>query len=117
MYGMTFDTPVVAFDYDWTISRDPEFFLQQMMAYEQRGWQAIVVTYRHDYEHPEDLQFLIDKGYKVFFTGRLAKKNFMENKHYNVELWIDDSPETIVMNMDGLTGKMFVPGHNNLYDL
>lgn len=106
MYGMNFDTPIIAFDFDQTISLDPEVFLRVMLTFELSGFQCIVVTYRHEHEWPEDFAFLQEKGYKVFFTGREAKRQFMRRKGYSVAIWVDDSPETIVASMDQMTGAL-----------
>ena len=109
MYGMNHTPKVVAVDFDETITDAPEVWLRVMKTLEQAGYIVYVVTYRHSYEWPEDLDFLRDKGYKVFCTGRMAKRHYMKSKGINVHIFIDDTPEACVFDMDQLTGAFVAP--------
>lgn len=82
---------VVAVDYDETISDNPGTWLQVMRLLELGGYVVYVVTWRFEYEC-EELQFLVDKGYKIFYTGRKAKKLHMLSYDIDVAIWIDDNP-------------------------
>ena len=83
---------VFSFDFDNTISRDPKGFLAIMEALEMRGHICYVVTARPSDLYPEDLQFLKDKGYRVFFTELKAKRKYMRDQGIEIDVWVDDSP-------------------------
>jgi len=84
--------PVVAVDFDETISDAPQVWLQTMKCLETGGYQVVVVTWRSPTTYPEDLQFLLDKGYKVFYTSFKSKRQYMESLGIKVAIWIDDNP-------------------------
>lgn len=109
MYGSEnlYKTKTIAFDFDQTISDHPELFLEIMEKFEMVGWYVIVVTYRLPDCCPEDLDFLKNKGYKVFFTGHQAKHKFMKSKGISVDIWVDDEPETIIRNWKVSKGKFY----------
>ena len=108
MYRMeTFSSKTVAIDFDDTISANPQLFLEIMELMEKVGWNVIVVTYRQPNCFPEDLQFLVDKGYKVYYTGQINKAGFMKNRGIVPDIWIDDEPETILRNFDPSRGEFY----------
>lgn len=92
---------VYSFDFDNTITRDPVGTLAVMHMLGQRGHTVYVVTARHWDVCPEDLDFLRDKGYKVFTTGLKAKRKFMGEQGIHVDVWVDDSPEAILKDYKG----------------
>lgn len=96
---------VIAFDFDETISDNPALFLNVMKTFEESGFHVVVVTYRKSNCYPEDLDFLLDKGYKVYFTGHKAKDEFMREEGIHVDIWVDDEPRTIVESWDAYRGK------------
>lgn len=83
---------VVAVDFDETISDNPGTWLQVMRCLELGGYVVYVVTWRSPTTAPEELQFLVDKGYKIFYTSFKAKKPYMKSKGIDVAIWIDDHP-------------------------
>lgn len=86
---------VVAIDFDETISDNPSAWLMVMKTLEMCGYHVVVCTWRYPHTHPEDLQFLVDKGYSIFYTGLRAKRPFMEALGIYVNIWIDDNPWAI----------------------
>lgn len=98
---------VFAIDFDNTISRDPEGFLAIMHLLEMRGHVCYVVTARPSDLYPEDLNFLKDKGYRVFFTELKAKRKFMEAQGIHIDVWIDDSPGAILNDYKGVSPYTF----------
>lgn len=86
---------VVAVDFDETISDNPAAWLLVMSTLEKAGYHVVVCTWRFSHTHPEDLQFLVDKGYAIFYTGLRAKRPFMEALGIYVSIWIDDNPWAI----------------------
>lgn len=93
---------VFSFDYDNTISRDPEGFLGVMDFLRNRGHAIYVVTARRPEIHPEDFEFLIDRGYKVIFTRHISKLKWMEEvEKIHVDVWVDDCPDAVLNNYHG----------------
>lgn len=107
MYGMDTRPKTVAFDFDQTISDHPTFFLSIMESFEKAGFHVIVVTYRLSHVFPEDLDFLVEKGYAVYFTGHKAKRKFMSEKGIQVDIWVDDEPQSIVQNWNPVKGVFY----------
>jgi hypothetical protein len=108
MYGMMMDKQYnIGIDFDETISLDPVMWLKIMYIMEQHGFNVYVVTWRHAHEYPEDLQFLVDKGYKIFYTGRLNKRHYMSSKGIDIDIMIDDSPEAWCFSMSATTGELY----------
>ena len=95
----------IAFDFDQTISDHPHLFTSVMEVFEHFNWHVIVVTYRKSHVAPEDLDFLKEKCYKVYFTGHKGKAEFMREEGIEVDIWVDDEPETIVRSWDAIKGK------------
>lgn len=87
---------VVAVDFDETISDNPAAWLMVMKTLEQCGYIVYVVTWRFPDTAPEELQFLVAKGYKIFYTGLQAKKPFMRKRGIDVAIWVDDNPFAIL---------------------
>ena len=89
---------VVAFDYDETISDNESAWLQVMLLLERQAYHCIVVTWRTPTTYPEDLKFLVDKGFAVYYTSGQAKQTYMEKQGVKVAIWIDDNPFAILNN-------------------
>ncbi len=87
---------VVAVDFDETISDNPGTWLSVMRALELGGYTVYVVTWRSPTTAPEDLQFLVDKGYKIYYTSFKAKQEYMASLGIEVAIWIDDNPFAIL---------------------
>lgn len=109
MYGEPYAQKVIGVDFDDTISTNELGWLQVLALFERLGYIVYVVTYRSATEWPEDMDFLRDKGYKVFCTDRMSKREFMKRKGLDVDIWIDDNPYGIIYDMDRLTGNYVDP--------
>lgn len=83
---------VVGVDFDETISDSPIAWLKVMASLEQSGYRVVVVTWRTPQTYPEDLQFLVDRGYKIYYTSFKAKRQYMREQGVEVSIWIDDNP-------------------------
>lgn len=90
------DPKIIAFDFDETISDNEPLWLQVMLALEKGGYHVVVCTWRTPTTYPEDLQFLVDKGFKVYYTSGQAKQQYMWNIGVKVSIWIDDNPWAIL---------------------
>ena len=83
---------IVGVDFDETISDNPIVWLKVMETLEKAGYTVYVVTWRTPNTYPEDLQFLVDKGYKIFYTSHKAKRQYMRDQGIEVSIIIDDNP-------------------------
>lgn len=98
----------IAFDYDGTISEDFEGWREVMSFMKDRGHEVFVVTFRDErYDSNDDLQFLYEDGYDIYWTRGVAKKWWCEQfGPGKVDVWIDDKPQAILNNselsVDGL---------------
>ena len=93
---MDYEPKVVAFDFDETISDNEHAWLMVMQLLEKQGYHCIVVTWRRPTQDPEDLKFLVDKGFKVYYTSQQAKQVYMAAQGVKVSIWIDDNPFAIL---------------------
>lgn len=87
---------VVALDYDETISDSESTWLAVMLLLEKQGYHVIVCTWRTPTTYPEDLKFLVDKGFKVYYTSGQAKQTYMAKQGIKVDIWVDDNPFAIL---------------------
>lgn len=92
---------IFSFDFDCTISEDPNTFLILMDILRRSGHTVYVCTGRMKTTAPEELDFLKDEGYEVIFTEHTAKKKFMESLGINVDIWVDDCPEAVYEDWNG----------------
>jgi hypothetical protein len=90
------DPKVIAIDFDETISDNEPLWLQVMLALEKGGYHVVVCTWRTPTTYPEDLKFLVDKGFKVYYTSGQAKELYMARQGIKVAIWIDDNPFAIL---------------------
>ncbi|QNN99958.1 hypothetical protein phiPsa267_104 [Pseudomonas phage phiPsa267] len=92
------DPKIVAFDFDETISDNEPLWLQVMLALEKGGYHVVVCTWRTPTTYPEDLKFLVDRGFKVYYTSGQAKQDYMAKQGIRVDIWVDDNPFAILNN-------------------
>jgi len=98
------DPKVIAIDFDETISDNEHAWLLVMQLLERQGYHVVVCTWRLPTYYPEDLQFLVDKGFKVYYTSLQAKHEYMKSQGVNVAIWIDDNPFAILNNAENFKG-------------
>lgn len=95
---MMAEPKVVAVDFDETISDNEDGWLKVLALLEKIGYHVVICTWRFPTTHPEDLQFLVDKGYAVFYTSLQAKQEYMAAQGINVDIWIDDNPLAVTQD-------------------
>jgi hypothetical protein len=93
------ESKVVAIDFDETISDNPAAWLTVMSVLERAGYHVVVCTWRTPSSYPEDLEFLVDKGYKVYYTSFRCKMAYMKEQGVDVAIWIDDNPFAILNDL------------------
>jgi hypothetical protein len=102
---MSKKTNIVAVDFDDTISPKKSAWLDILAAFKAAGYEVIIVTYRQPNCDPEDLDFLVKEGYKVFFTGQVAKRPYLKKLGIKPSIWIDDLPESVLFDYSTYNGK------------
>jgi hypothetical protein len=90
----------VAIDYDLTISRAPNEWARLLLQIKAMHWQVYVVTGRKSTYQPEELRWLMDVTDGVFFTEHKSKLRYMRELGIEVDIWIDDRPESIIYDYD-----------------
>ena len=81
----------IALDYDFTYTLDSEFWNDFIANAKKYGHEVICVTMRYGKE--EDV---VDMPIRVIYTGRKAKRPFLEAMNIRIDIWIDDSPDWII---------------------
>jgi hypothetical protein len=95
----------ISIDYDDTYTKDPllwNWFAKEAM---ERGHQVYCVSARGEQhmEDPRNTLGLVVGAENCFGTGLRPKREFMLQVHkIKIDIWIDDMPEMIVEQIDGL---------------
>lgn len=90
---------LIALDYDETYTLDPEFWNDFIRMIRERGHRVVCATMRYDTPfESKAVRDTIGKTCEVIFTGRKAKKEFLENINIHPDVWIDDNPLWLYQN-------------------
>lgn len=89
---------IIGLDYDGTYTADPVLWDAFIGAARARGHEVHVVTLRHEHEQVR-LGAHVDR---VHYTGRKAKREFVQFRGVTVQIWIDDMPDFIVRDFASL---------------
>jgi hypothetical protein len=87
---------VVCIDYDGTFTECPgalNILIQQL---KYRNWSVIGCTMRYSEEADGRTDLFSRLVDKLYFTGRTAKRPYLESLGINVTIWIDNQPEYIL---------------------
>lgn len=95
----------IALDYDGTYTADPRLWAEFITNCNVRpNYKVYLVTMRY----PSECEpHFLEKGMKyivgyggitILATSRMAKKPFVEAMGIKIDIWIDDTPEAILMN-------------------
>ncbi len=88
---------IIALDYDNTFTLDPDFWNEVIHKAQERGHDIRVVTSRWPEHEPEVCKVITNTfTIPVHFACKRAKKQFMEELGIKVDVWIDDSPKSII---------------------
>jgi hypothetical protein len=82
----------ICLDYDGTFTELPDLMFMIIEYCSKNNIKCILATMRYDYEKDAALQ-KIEEKIKVYYTGRKAKKEFLECYGIYPSVWIDDNPE------------------------
>lgn len=90
----------IALDFDGTFTLDPVFWNSFIRTSVLAGHDVIIVTMRHNGDEAvkplAQVQHL--PASKFIFTGRRAKKPFVEACGVTIDIWIDDNPHFVMEN-------------------
>lgn len=95
----------IALDYDQTYTLDPETWEKVIERFTQAGHEVMIVTFR-DPGIPIEMSPGAGDGVPpipVYYTSYCAKREFMRQRGIEIDIWIDDSPETIITNSQWTT--------------
>lgn len=82
----------IALDFDETYTEDPVLWSDFVIKAKERGHSVTFVTYRDSRWGNHDIEYEVEcLGIPIVFTEGKQKKHI-----FNADVWIDDSPETIV---------------------
>ena len=89
---------ILSIDYDDTYTKDPLLWNWFIGTALERGHTVYCVSFRHETEMEEPRQTVgrLIGSANCFGTGGLGKQVFMDQKRIPVEVWIDDTPDSIV---------------------
>jgi NADPH:quinone reductase-like Zn-dependent oxidoreductase len=83
-------------DYDGTYTGDPDFFDAFIMLCQAYGHDVVIVTSRPEKgDMAGELKEVIDDLVPVVFARERWKKDAALEAGYQVDIWIDDMPESI----------------------
>ena len=89
----------ISLDFDDTYTRDPLLWDNFISSARQQGHQVYVVTMRYKEEGDDVVKYLQENVDMIIFTGRLAKKPYLDNMHIHIDVWIDDNPFAVYNDM------------------
>lgn len=83
----------IALDYDGTVTADPDLWKTFMKQAKSRRHRVAIVTMRY----PEEaiLDSIAAMAWRVIYTSRRAKEEFLTSRGIYVDIWIDDNPNYI----------------------
>lgn len=89
---------LIALDYDGTFTQDPEGWYNSINLLRERGHSIIGVTMRYDFESDDINQYYRSMCDTIIYTGRKAKRKYLEEIDIYPDVWIDDTPEFICVS-------------------
>ena len=89
----------ISLDFDDTYTRDPLLWDNFISSARQHEHRVYVVTMRYKEEGDDVVKYLQENVDMIIFTGRLAKKPYLDNMHIHIDVWIDDNPFAVYNDM------------------
>ena len=85
---------LIALDYDGTYTADKDMWNVFIHQARLRGHEVIIATMRYEETEGEEvIGDLFGNVDNIIFTGRKAKKAFVDANYRAPDIWIDDNPE------------------------
>lgn len=87
---------IISIDYDDTFTVNQEMWLKIIQIWESEGFKVVCCTARRDtFDNRKQLQTTLPETVNVYFAYDCPKRQYMEYRGVDVDIWIDDSPEAI----------------------
>ena len=86
---------IIAIDMDGTWAADKKLFTAFSAMAIKAGHTVYCVTARPETDREEITKILNGAVNGLYMTGYEAKRPYMQEREINVNIWIDDHPETI----------------------
>jgi hypothetical protein len=91
----------IALDYDETASTNIQFWKNFVVMAHSQNYDVYIVTARYE-NNIEEIKRHFDGVVRgIIATGHLAKKQFCLDMGLEIDIFIDDSPWTVYLNIDG----------------
>lgn len=87
---------IISIDYDDTWSADPQVWSQVAKLFRSRGHTVILVTNRYEIFGKPVLRACSGRVHNIIFAGSKPKRDAAKEQGYEVDVWIDDYPESIL---------------------
>ena len=95
---------LLALDYDECFALDPLGWQDALETFKAHGHSVVGVTMRYEREKEDMSPLYFGVCEKVYFTGRLGKRKFLENLDVYPHVWVDDTPEFVVFDAKKTVG-------------
>lgn len=97
----------ISFDYDKTITADRRTMENVMDMFDAAGHNVYVVSGRL-LQNSRELEYLKRLPYiqGVFLTDYQGKRRWAEQNGIEIDVWVDDNPESILFDLDKETYEM-----------
>jgi hypothetical protein len=89
---------IIALDYDGTFTKDPRLWAVFIESAKAAEHYVVGCTMRYESEWTDMDRNYLYKCDRIVFTGRNAKKEFLEKLGIRPDVWIDDRPDFILRN-------------------
>lgn len=90
----------IAIDYDDTLSLNILMWQKIIDLFNSFGFIIYVVTYRDSSQFDDIYRFNFVKDY--IYTSAKAKKQYCKDMGIDIDIWIDDCPESIIYDYQDL---------------
>lgn len=93
----------VAIDFDETYTADTQAWAEVIRVLQRSGHVVICVSARrNDIRHRQHLENSLPDGVCVLLSYDEPKRSYAKKQGYDVDIWIDDTPEAIPTKQDCL---------------
>lgn len=89
---------IIALDYDGTFTEHVNLWVHFINVCRRQNITVIGVTMRYEHEKEDMNKLYLYNVSRTIFTGRKAKKSFVESLGIKVDIWIDDRPDFILQD-------------------
>jgi len=90
---------IIALDYDNTFTLDPDFWHDFIKKAQEKNHEVLIVTSRWPAKEAHVCEIITNTfpELTIHFTCKRPKKQVMKELGITINVWIDDSPESILL--------------------